>query len=590
VEFRAAAPAAAHPRPDGTTGVAVHSSGAGQPAGRSGGLGLIEGLAGPYASALERPPGRETAPPSRPGGAGPRPAGAFTRPPPGAPRARGCGTSPPAAGAGPAPGAERLAATRPHIKPRHRHDPPQQHAPAPPPHTHRAETTQPLEPHRRPEPATPARRSYYLSPPSPLQLPSRRLDGSPPSTLQTHPQPTRYAFPAPVAAAPPHALPASRLGCPIQVYLAGRGRGVRRGAADPPSSLSPGGALGKHPKAGRRPVALREETHRAKQMEGNTRRETGCHVGFTSPRAAGVDSRSLARKRHFPRRVQLPSERRRPLTGGLGSWSCRIGPGALLRPGPPKNRTCTFQRIRLKQAGEDPLARRRTIRSRSRSVSSAGPFTATLVAASNLSVGSGVVVIFSSLAHLAASARFRARAPGPVSGRLCGTAAWRGRPSRPGFPLRFRCRHSLLGHPIPAAGLGLPHGRLTGHARARSGPRRGYRVPHARAATGVGALYTPGTAVLIPAEGRAQPAPAALPRPVAALRFNIPPRGALLHEASTRVHAIHRSGLPWPLAARVERAALGLLPGLHTPPLPATHAEDGTGHRARTWNYTLTSG
>jgi hypothetical protein len=146
---------------------------------------------------------------------------------------------------------------------------------------------------------------------------------------------------------------------------------------------------------------------------------------------------------------------------------CRIGPGASLRPGPPKNRTCTFQRIRLKQAGEGPVARRRTIRSRSWSVSSAGPFTATLVAASNLSVGSGVVVMSPSLAHLTASARFRARAPGPVSGRLCGTAAWRGRPSGPGSPLRFRRRCSLLGHPIPAGGLGLPHGRLTGPARRR---------------------------------------------------------------------------------------------------------------------------
>ena len=40
------------------------------------------------------------------------------------------------------------------------------------------------------------------------------------------------------------------------------------------------------------------------------------------------------------------------------------------------------------------MARRRTIRSQIWSVSSAGPFTATGVAASNLSVGSGVVVIF----------------------------------------------------------------------------------------------------------------------------------------------------------------------------------------------------
>lgn len=33
-----------------------------------------------------------------------------------------------------------------------------------------------------------------------------------------------------------------------------------------------------------------------------------------------------------------------------------------------------------------------------------------------------------------------------------------------------------------------------------TGPRRGYHVPHARAATGLGALCTPGTAVLIPTD------------------------------------------------------------------------------------------
>ena len=30
------------------------------------------------------------------------------------------------------------------------------------------------------------------------------------------------------------------------------------------------------------------------------------------------------------------------------------------------------------------------------------------------------------------------------------------------FPLRFRRRPSLLGHPLPAVELGVPHGRLTG--------------------------------------------------------------------------------------------------------------------------------
>jgi hypothetical protein len=57
-------------------------------------------------------------------------------------------------------------------------------------------------------------------------------------------------------------------------------------------------------------------------------------------------------------------------------------------------------------------------------------------------------------------------------------------------------------------------------------------------------------------EGRAQPAPAASRRPVLSPRSNIPPRGAPLHEASTRVHAIHPSGLP---------LACGLPDGTGTP-------------------------
>ena len=104
------------------------------------------------------------------------------------------------------------------------------------------------------------------------------------------------------------------------------------------------------------------------------------------------------------------------------------------------------------------MAQRRTIRSQSWSVSSAGPFAAALAAASNLSVGSGIVVFFFSLAHLTASARFRAGPQGSVSGRLCGTAAWRGRPIVSRFPVAF---------PPPA--LGSPHGRLTG---PKAGPRR----------------------------------------------------------------------------------------------------------------------
>jgi len=70
--------------------------------------------------------------------------------------------------------------------------------------------------------------------------------------------------------------------------------------------------------------------------------------------------------------------------------------------------------------------------------SSAGPLTTTRAAASSLSIGSGVVVIVVFGAHLTTSALFRARAPGPVSGRLSTTASWRGLALLSRFPAAFR--------------------------------------------------------------------------------------------------------------------------------------------------------
>ena len=69
------------------------------------------------------------------------------------------------------------------------------------------------------------------------------------------------------------------------------------------------------------------------------------------------------------------------------------------------------------------------------------------------------------------------------------------------------------------------------------------------------------------------------------------------HRAGVRITG-HQRGFkqftrpvfPQPVAARVERAALGLLPRASHPAdqEPTTHAEMGTGHRARTWNYRST--
>jgi hypothetical protein len=128
-----------------------------------------------------------------------------------------------------------------------------------------------------------------------------------------------------------------------------------------------------------------------------------------------------------------------------------------------------------------------------------------------------------SRAHLTASAPFRARASARYPASYPARPA-EGQPSCPGFLPPFGHRHSLLGHPVPARDLGLPYGRLTGHHRV-AGPGRGFHVPHLRDTTGVGALSTPGTAVLAPAGCRARPSPAASQQPVPAPRNRLPPRG-----------------------------------------------------------------
>jgi hypothetical protein len=93
-----------------------------------------------------------------------------------------------------------------------------------------------------------------------------------------------------------------------------------------------------------------------------------------------------------------------------------------------------------------------------------------------------------------------------------------------------------------------------------AGPRRGYRVPHARATTGLGALSTPRTTVLIPTEDRPQPTSAAPPRPVLTPRYNIPSSRAPSYEASPRVQAIHPPDLPLACSPQMEREPLGFPP------------------------------
>ena len=120
----------------------------------------------------------------------------------------------------------------------------------------------------------------------------------------------------------------------------------------------------------------------------------------------------------------------------------------------------------------------------------------------------------------------------------------RSQPRCPGFLSPFGCRHSLLGHPLPAGELGLPHGRLTGHRRQGRTPTGLSRCTRMRCGRGGCPLY--------PEDCGAHTA--GWMSPTATRRFataspctpdpNDPSTGASCNEASPRVHTVHPSGLP----------------------------------------------
>ena len=79
------------------------------------------------------------------------------------------------------------------------------------------------------------------------------------------------------------------------------------------------------------------------------------------------------------------------------------------------------------------------------------------------------------------------------------------------------------------------------------GPGRGFHVPHQRDTTGLGALSTPGTAVLTPAGCRARPAPAASQRPVPTPRCNNPPAEPRITRHQRRFTRFTRPACPLPV-------------------------------------------
>ncbi len=118
----------------------------------------------------------------------------------------------------------------------------------PPPAEHQNRSS----PHPTPTPDI----SYRLSSPSPaalLALPSRFTPSGSKTTPSASLVPLLDSLPPPRLSAP-----SSAPGLTRRVYVAGRGRGVRREAADSPSSLSRAWSQGNNPQAGRRPVALRQ--------------------------------------------------------------------------------------------------------------------------------------------------------------------------------------------------------------------------------------------------------------------------------------------------------------------------------------------
>jgi hypothetical protein len=224
---------------------------------RSGGPDVAGGLDRPYASALERPAPRKTAPPEHRA----RRAREVSRARrDGRDKGRAGAPRPPACRASQAPSMHRRAAlsygggiaTTPAAA--HSHA-------APPRPTRDTRTARvPSTPDPAPSPTTTA--TPTSPPPRPRNSPSCRLDGSPPSPLG-HSPPCRSS-PMPRLRLPPPRLrppPASPPGL-ARPGLPGRSRkGGPAQSGGPPFLESPGGTPRKHPPAGRRPVALMEETH-----------------------------------------------------------------------------------------------------------------------------------------------------------------------------------------------------------------------------------------------------------------------------------------------------------------------------------------
>jgi hypothetical protein len=159
------------------------------------------------------------------------------------------------------------------------------------------------------------------------------------------------------------------------------------------------------------------------------------------------------------------------------------------------------------------------------------------------------------------SARFRARAPGPVSGQLCSAPGGRAGRDGTGFLLPFGRRHLLLGHPVPPRAsapltIGLPRRKGSADPSGVSMFRTREMRP------GPGALCTPGTAV--PARPRMHPVTAACRLATAGPCHpgtTARPGMFFSRGISKGSLAFAPPGLPLACGPRTERGLLGFTPG-----------------------------
>lgn len=156
----------------------------------------------------------------------------------------------------------------------------------------------------------------------------------------------------------------------------------------------------------------------------------------------------------------------------------------------------------------------------------------------------------------------------------------------PGFLRPFGYRHSLLEPSCARCGI-PPSSRSAYQEQLRPWTTTGLSRSTSDRYDRVGCPLYPGDGGAFP-PGQVRPGGTCrLPAAGPYLPLKLPIGGSDHDEASTRVHAIHPSGLPQPVTPGWNKGPSAFHLGLRTPRLPATHAEAGTAPTHGTGNYTI---